>query len=291
MRGWRLFGVFDIGLEQGSPNADVPGCQAHKRKLLDDWFGNLPNRLAVTSGLPSYAQVSVFRVGDRLIGTLPAEATTTAGRRMREQMIDTARARGLDVSNALIVGLTNGYVEYITTPEEYTAQYYEGASTLYGPGEAALFGKTLARLTAQVSSGDTLRSSQAVAMKLDLGHSRKILPRRLPRQPGGSRIESVRCSGDTLYARASFGRAGDWAVSTGDIATRPRVAVVRDDAGRSIVSWDDDPKLELRLVGDRRGLASWEVRWSGARGGRYRVRLADGNESDAVTCRVTSSDR
>ena len=285
MRGWRLFGVLSIGLEQGSPNPDVPGCHAHKRKLLDDWFGNLPNRLAVSSGLPSYAQVSVFRVGDRLIGTLPAEATTTAGRRMREQMIDTARARGLDVSNALIMGLTNGYVEYITTAEEYTAQFYEGASTLYGPGEAALFGRTLARLTAQVSSGDTLRSSQAVAMKLDLGHSRKILPRRLPRQPGRSRIEGVSCSGDTLYARASFGRAGDWAVSTGDIATRPRVAVVRDDAGRSIVSWDDDAKLELRLVGERRGLASWEVRWSGARGGRYRVRLADGSESDAVTCR------
>src|SRR5439155_21028408 len=44
IQGWLLFGLFDVGLKQGSPNPDVPGCQAHKRQLFDAAFGGLPNR-------------------------------------------------------------------------------------------------------------------------------------------------------------------------------------------------------------------------------------------------------
>jgi len=36
-------------------------------------------------------------------------------------------------SIVLIAGLSNTYGHYITTPEEYAVQRYEGASTLYGP--------------------------------------------------------------------------------------------------------------------------------------------------------------
>src|SRR5947199_6298182 len=161
MQGWRLFGAFSVGLEEGSPNPAVRGCQAQKRELLDGLFGDWLNKVAVAHTLPSFAQVSVLQLGDRLIGTLPGEVTTTAGRRMREQMLTAARARGLRVSAALIMGLTNGYLEYITTPEEYTAQYYEGGSTLYRPGEAAMFGRVLAGLAAGVSSGDSLPPSRA----------------------------------------------------------------------------------------------------------------------------------
>jgi hypothetical protein len=57
IQGWRLFGVFDVGLKQGSPNPDVPGCQAQKRQLLDAAFGGLLNHLFISGNLPSYAQV------------------------------------------------------------------------------------------------------------------------------------------------------------------------------------------------------------------------------------------
>src|SRR5438876_2484560 len=60
---------------------------------------------------------------------------------------------------ALILGHADGYMEYVATAEEYTAQYYEGASTLYGPGEAAMFGRTLARLTASVDRKSTRLNS------------------------------------------------------------------------------------------------------------------------------------
>ena len=33
----------------------------------------------------------------------------------------------------VIAGLSNTYTDYIATPEEYSVQRYEGASTIYGP--------------------------------------------------------------------------------------------------------------------------------------------------------------
>ncbi len=284
IQGWLLFGLFDVGLKQGSPNPDVPGCQAHKRRLFDAAFGGLPNHLFISGNLPSYAQVTVLRLGNRVIGAVPGEVTTTAGRRMREQMLASARAAGLPVSKALILGHANGYIEYVTTAEEYTAQYYEGGSTIYGPGEAAMFGRTLVRLAAAVSSGDSLPAAAAPALDLVVGQQRRVLPRKSAASVPAPRIERVWCSGDTLYAWLQIGGAAEWPVARGDVAAGPRVEVVLDDAARTAVSWDDDPALEMRLRSRRGGLAWWELRWSGVSGRMYRVRIPGVAESQPVRC-------
>jgi len=185
---------------------------------------------------------------------------------MREQMLASARGAGLPVSDALILGHANGYLEYITTAEEYTAQYYEGGSTIYGPGEAAMFGRALARLAASVSAGDSLPAAAAPPLDLVVGHQRQVVPRKSAGHVPRPRIERVWCAGDTLYA------------------LRPRVEVVVDDATRTVVSWDDDPALEMRLRSRRGGLAWWELSWSGVSGRTYRVRIPEVAESDAVGC-------
>lgn len=286
IQGWLLFGLFDVGLKQGSPNPDVPGCQAQKRQLFDAAFGGLANHLFVSGSLPSYAQVTVLRLGSRVIGAVPAEVTTTAGRRMREQMLASAREAGLPVTSALILGHANGYMEYVTTAEEYSAQYYEGGSTIYGPGEAAMFGRTLARLAASVSAGDSLPATAAPPLDLVVGHQRHVVPRRSAGRVPPPRIERVWCSGDTLYAWLQLGGAAEWPVGTGDVAAHARVEIVVDDATRTVVGWDDDPALEMRLRSRRAGLAWWELRWSGARGRTYRVRIPGVTESDLVRCAV-----
>lgn len=284
INGWRLFGLFDVGLKEGSPNPNVPGCQAQKRQLFDAAFGGLPNHLLISGDLPSYAQVTVLRLGNRVIGVVPGEVTTTAGRRMREQMLIAAEGAGLPVREALILGQANGYIEYITTAEEYTAQYYEGGSTLYGPGEAAMFGRVLRRLVASASGGDTLPATAAPPLDLVVGDPRRVLPRKTASRVPPPRIERLWCSGDTLYAWLQSGGAAEWLVSTGDVAARPRVEVVIDDAPRTVVSWDDDPALEMRLRSRRGGLAWWELRWSGATARAYRVRVPGVAESNSVEC-------
>ena len=284
--GWHLFGLFNVGLEQGSPNPEVPGCQAHKRQLFDAALGGLPNHLFISGNLPSYAQVMVLRLGNRVIGAVPAEVTTMAGRRMREQMLASARAAGLPVTAVLILGHANGYMEYVTTAEEYTAQYYEGGSTIYGPGEAAMFGRVLGRLAASISTGDSLPATAAPPLDLVVGQQRHILrPKSSTRVPP-PRIERVWCSGggDTLYAWLQLGGAAEWPVATGDVAAQARVEVVADDAARTVVSWDDDPALEMHLRSRQGGLAWWELRWSEPHGQTYRVRIPGVTESDPVRC-------
>jgi neutral ceramidase len=284
MKNWRVFGAFDIGFvpTSGKPHGGGHSCQAHKRTLLDGLLGDLVNRKFISAHLPSYAQLTVLRVGNRVIATVPGEITTTAGRRMREHVLAAAKAAGLPVSEALVLGLANGYLEYITTPEEYSAQSYEGASTLYGPGTAAMFSRELAKLVASVSTGDTLPASAAPTLDLHIGHKRQIVSRNSASRVPAPRIERVWCSGDTLYAWLQLGGAGEWP------AAGPRVEVVADST-RAVVGWDDDPALELRLRSRRSGLAWWELRWSGGTGGTggtYRVRIPGAAESASIRCPI-----
>ncbi len=46
----------------------------------------------------------------------------------------------------MLIGLANEYASYFTTPEEYAAQHYEGASTLYGTYSGPLLADRLRQL-------------------------------------------------------------------------------------------------------------------------------------------------
>ena len=103
--------------------------------------------LAPAADFPSHLPVSILRLGPVSIGTIPVEMTTVMGRRLR------ASLQGLEAPRAFVlVGLANEYLSYVTTPEEYDAQEYEGASTIFGPRTGpviAHFLEILARRTAQ----------------------------------------------------------------------------------------------------------------------------------------------
>lgn len=66
--------------------------------------------------MPEIAQVTVARIGDMSLGTVPLEPTTMAGAEMQ-------RAIGLAADlpwpearrRVVIVGLTNGFLQYATT--------------------------------------------------------------------------------------------------------------------------------------------------------------------------------
>jgi len=66
-------------------------------------------------------------IGDHCFFTVPGEPTAAAGARIG------AALRELDgVQSASPIGYANDYAGYVTTPEEYALQHYEGASTMYG---------------------------------------------------------------------------------------------------------------------------------------------------------------
>ena len=86
--------------------------------------------------VPNVVPVQVLRLGGLGIVAVPAEFTSTAGRRLKRTLAD---ALGPAVQQVALTGYANGYAGYVTTPEEYVAQLYEGASTLYGPHTLTAF--------------------------------------------------------------------------------------------------------------------------------------------------------
>lgn len=107
--------------------------------------------------------VGVARIGELAIAFVPAEVTTMAGRRMR----DTIEGElGDDIENVIIAGYSNDYAGYITTPEEYAAQQYEGGHTLFGPWTLPAFRQELGRLAAAIAEGSPVsRSEQPVDLR------------------------------------------------------------------------------------------------------------------------------
>lgn len=69
---------------------------------------------------------------------LPGEFSTMAGRRLKSEVQLFAKSRSHEFSS-LLCGLSNIYTSYITTPEEYEIQRYEGASTIFGPHTLTIY--------------------------------------------------------------------------------------------------------------------------------------------------------
>jgi neutral ceramidase len=76
---------------------------------------------------PNVLPVQLFTIGALAIAAVPGEFTTVAGRRLRESI-----RQALGVTHVVLAGYANAYAGYVTTPEEYTLQDYEGASTHFG---------------------------------------------------------------------------------------------------------------------------------------------------------------
>ncbi len=130
---------------EGSPRWFLTGgCQGHKRivgfKYLQPIVlpkGIFPHRLLFQS----------LRVGDTLLLPLPFEVTKESGRRFVEAAVQASQT---PPKNASVISCANGYFGYVTTPEEYTRQHYEGGHTLYGPATQPFLQAHVAELTKQL---------------------------------------------------------------------------------------------------------------------------------------------
>lgn len=266
VRGFRILGLIDAGFAEGAARRPPRGCHAEKRELL----GPIARGL-VSPGLPGYAPLQLVRIGDRLLGGIPAEVSTVAGLRMSAAMAEAARAGGLGTSEAIVVSLANGFLQYVTTREEYSAQHYEGGSTLFGPNQAAAFAARLSGLTARMAAGEPCCAVEPVVFHP--GKRRSIVTPASGPAPPAPEPPTAACAGDTLVVRFERGRAGDW------IGDRPPLRIVErgpDGRWRDRVT-DLQAEVEVWLTrAPRRGAARWEARWQTPGPGVYGATLAAG---------------
>ncbi|MGH3656335.1 MAG: neutral/alkaline non-lysosomal ceramidase N-terminal domain-containing protein [Micromonosporaceae bacterium] len=97
--------------------------------------------------------VQLVRIGQLHLIGIPGEVTITAGLRLRRTV---ASVVGAEVRDVLVAGYANAYAHYVTTPEEYDAQHYEGGSTLFGRWELPALQQTSAALATAMRDGRSL---------------------------------------------------------------------------------------------------------------------------------------
>jgi len=81
---------------------------------------------------PSVLPLQMIKLGTLLLVAHPGELTTIAGIRLRDTVSDILGPEQ-GIRHVIITTYANAFSSYTTTHEEYGEQYYEGASTLFGP--------------------------------------------------------------------------------------------------------------------------------------------------------------
>jgi neutral ceramidase len=224
---------------------------------------------------PTAVPLTAARIGDRLLVTIPGEATTELGRRTRSATLRAARRAGVD--RVVIAGYANEYASYFTTPEEYGTQHYEGGTTVYGPASGPFVTASLADLAARLARGEPAPAPHPFDPIMGLRPTARPYPTGAARGRPLAQPRTTARLGHALF-RWRGGAAG-----TDRPLDRPFVRVQRQ-AGSSWRTVDTDLGLRIlwrvgepTLVGiprfrpRARGTytASWEPPRS-APGGRYR---------------------
>ncbi|MGW7055100.1 neutral/alkaline ceramidase [Streptomyces sp. NPDC054887] len=97
--------------------------------------------------------VMLVRIGRLYLIGIPGEVTICAGLRLRRTV---AAIVGAPLDDVLVAGYANAYFHYVTTPEEYDAQHYEGGSTLFGRWQLPALQQTAAALATSLRDGTHL---------------------------------------------------------------------------------------------------------------------------------------
>lgn len=143
---------FLTGSEEGrGPLFDITGVSLEGRTnpFSDPVQGN---KIQIpVGGPPAAVPLSLVRIGDGVLVGVPGEPTKEVGVRVRAAVRGPLAAHG--VEHVVIAGLAGDYIQYITTPEEYGEQSYEGASTLFGRSTATFLQERYAELAGQLAAG------------------------------------------------------------------------------------------------------------------------------------------
>ncbi|XP_064001716.1 putative neutral ceramidase C [Pogoniulus pusillus] len=125
-------GIRDMLL--GEPSNETRACHRPKPILFSTGEMSWPHPWH-----PDIVDVQIATIGSLAIVAVPGEFTTMSGRRLREAVEREFASHGRPGMDIVIAGLCNVYTHYITTYEEYQAQRYEAASTIYGPHTLAAY--------------------------------------------------------------------------------------------------------------------------------------------------------
>jgi neutral ceramidase len=244
----------------------VKDCQTPKPILFETGSGSPPLQSQIHS-------VTVARIGQLVILALPAEATTMAGRRLRDSVMSEL---GDWAQYIVLAGYANGYGGYVTTPEEYMLQQYEAAHTLHGRWTLPAYQQVASQLTVALQTGTEANSDTPYD-----DWRGKSVGRPLPKEPAGVPPQGKRY-GDALPMTRTQYRAGEtitvefWSTNpTTHFATGSTFMLVERKATAGWQSVVDDSDWSTRVRWRTEGSIpvaqlSWDIP-AGTPAGEYRI--------------------
>ncbi|GAC54851.1 neutral/alkaline ceramidase [Gordonia amicalis] len=161
-------------LVEGMTNPLVTALGGDKTPPIAPWMRDMqapklilfPLGLMPPSGwIPSVVPLQIMRIGELVLVAVPAEVTVVAGLRLRRVVADELR---VDIDDVLVQGYANAYTQYVTTPEEYDLQQYEGGETQYGRYTLPAYMQEFAKLAGAMVSGRGLDRGPAPVDKSGL---------------------------------------------------------------------------------------------------------------------------
>lgn len=96
--------------------------------------------------------LQIFILGEFAIVGIPTEITTIAAQRLRKSIMDSLGSDG--IKKIILSPYANAYAGYVTTPEEYMVQRYEGGHTLYGKWTLPAMQTAFKELTEKLKKGE-----------------------------------------------------------------------------------------------------------------------------------------
>ncbi len=220
--------------------------------------------------------VQLVQLGDLVLVCLAQEVTVVAGLRLRRAVAD---ALQVPLERVLVQGYANDYAGYITTPEEYDAQRYEGGHTMFGRWQLPAYVQEVTRVALALRDGAPSTSAGP--------------PQRSPLKPAPADDPSqgARCTGVIVQPPETVS-AGD--VVRADFAgddprgpARPRYLLVEriDEAGPLTVAQDGDWSTSVSWREAQPGAFVTTVTWqvpSGERG-QHRFVYVDATGAHTAT--------
>ncbi|OWK07979.1 hypothetical protein Celaphus_00008434 [Cervus elaphus hippelaphus] len=216
----------------GKPSEEIKECHKPKPVLLHtgevmhlDYHGEISIFLTLKSfhafgsqllkphpWHPDIVDVQIVTLGFLAITAIPGEFTTMSGRRLRQAVGEMIRvlhclkefeAYGMLNMTVVISGLCNVYTHYITTYEEYQAQRYEAASTIYGPHTLSAYIQLFRVLAKAIATGTVANLSSGPEPPFFEELMSPLIPNIVDRVPLG------RTFGDILLPANSTYRVGE----------------------------------------------------------------------------------
>tara|TARA_R110000868_G_scaffold159516_5_gene388399 strand:- start:337 stop:2055 length:1719 start_codon:yes stop_codon:yes gene_type:complete len=90
--------------------------------------------------------LSIVRIGSLSLVSIPGETTTMAGKRLSQELTSILGGK------VVLCPYSLAYCGYLTTPEEYEAQCYEGGHTVFGKWTLPAFAQNLARMAREMNN-------------------------------------------------------------------------------------------------------------------------------------------